>query len=103
VSNFTGMVALQVQGSGGLSSGIIEDFESGIWPHAPWVLTSTIGSISPAYAHDGVYGLSDPEWGYRTDVTLGNPGDQISWWVRPTGTSPGRAYFGFGASAGGCW
>ena len=101
VSNFTGPVALQCTGAGGAAT-LIEGFESGVWPHAPWVSVSgsTFGTISSAYAHDGNYGLSDPEWMYRTDVSIGNSGDSFSWWVRP-GT--GRAYLGFGASAGGCW
>jgi len=81
---------------------MIEDFESGIWPHSPWVSVAgiTLGTISAAYAHDGNYGLSDPDWIYRTDVAIGSAGDGLSWWIRP-GT--GRAYLGFGASAGGCW
>ncbi len=101
VTNFTGTVSLQCIEGGGMSQ-TFEDFESGIWPHSPWVSVSgtTPGTISPAYAHDGNYGLSDPEWMYRTDVSLGKSGDGLSWWVRP-GT--GRAYLGFGASSSGCW
>ncbi len=100
VSNFTSRVSLLAIAGGGNS--MIEDFESGIWPHSPWVSVAgvTLGTISPAYAHDGNYGLSDPDWIYRTDVSLGRAGDFLSWWIRP-GT--GRAYLGFGASAGGCW
>jgi hypothetical protein len=100
VSNFTGTVFLRATAGGGIS--MIEDFESGIWPHSPWVSVAgiTLGTISAAYAHDGNYGLSDPDWIYRTDVAIGSAGDGLSWWIRP-GT--GRAYLGFGASAGGCW
>src|SRR5439155_17801471 len=97
VSNFTGTVSLK--GFSGITpSSTIEDFESGIWPHSPWVsLTpSTPGTISAADAHDGTYGLRDPEWTYRTDVSLGNANDRLSCWIRP-GTLASRAYFGFGA------
>jgi uncharacterized repeat protein (TIGR01451 family) len=101
VSNFTGAVSLQCGGSG-TAAQVIEGFESGIWPHAPWVSVAgvTLGTISTAYAHDGLYGLSDPDWIYRTDVSIGNPGDVLSWWMRP---GSGRSYLGFGASASGCW
>jgi uncharacterized repeat protein (TIGR01451 family) len=101
VSNFAGPVSLQSVG-GASASSTIEDFESGVWPHSPWVSVGgvTLGTVSTTYAHDGKYGLSDPEWIYRTDVSLGRSGDGLSWWVRP-GT--GRAYLGFGASSSGCW
>jgi uncharacterized repeat protein (TIGR01451 family) len=104
VSNFNGTVSLQT-GPLGAGGSVIEDFESGIWPHTPWVSVSggTFGTISSSYAHDGNYGLRDPEWMYRTNVSLGNIGDRLSWWVRPASGSGGRAYLGFGASAGGCW
>ena len=101
VSNFTGTVALSGWTGGGAGA-MIEDFESGTWPHSPWVAGSG-GTISGSYAHDGVYGLSDPEWSYRTDVQIGIAGDALSWWIRPSGTTGGRAYFGFAASASGCW
>lgn len=99
VSTFAGPVNFAA-GMGGGS--MIEDFETGGWPKAPWVVSAG-GVLSPAYAHDGSYGLSDPGWAYRTDVSLGNPGDSLSWWVRPTSSTAGRAYLGFGASASGCW
>ncbi len=103
VSNFTGPVALQVS-SGPVT--VIEDFESGIWPHAPWVSPGpgANGTISPAYAHDGNYGLRDPSWIYRTDIEIGNAGDSLSWWIRPSSSS-GRAWLGlgYGASASGWW
>ena len=84
---------------------LIEGFESGTWPHSPWVITvvGTPGVIGAAYAHDGAYGLQDPEWAYRTDVSIGNGGDILSCWVRPSASPAGRAYLGFGASASGCW
>lgn len=86
---------------------LVEGFESGTWPAAPWVITvpGTPGAIGTAFAHDGTYGLQDPEWDYRTDVSIGNGGDVLSWWVRPsnTGAGGGRAYLGFGATAAGAW
>ena len=99
VSNFAGTVMLQAKT--GMESYMIEDFESGIWPHSPWVnLNPGIpGTISSSSAHDGFYGLSDPEWTYRTDLQIGNPGDSLSCWVRP---GDSRAYLGFGASPNGC-
>lgn len=101
VTNFSGQVSLQCLGAASAST-TIEDFESGTWPHAPWVSVQglTLGTLATTYAHDGNYGLSDPDWIYRTDVSLGKAGDNLSWWVRP-GT--GRAYLGFGASSNGCW
>jgi uncharacterized repeat protein (TIGR01451 family) len=104
VTNFTGSVALRGQLGAGIGNAI-EDFESGIWPHSPWVLRnpSTPGTLGIAYAHDGNYGLQDPDWMYRTDVSEGEPNDAISCWVRPNAATAGRAYFGFGASSTGCW
>jgi uncharacterized delta-60 repeat protein len=103
-TNFNGSVNIAgfTNGSGNTS---IEDFESGNWPHAPWIslVPRTPGILGTAYAHDGSYGLSDPGWTYRTDVQLGNAGDILSWWIRPGSSSGGRAYLGFGASSNGCW
>jgi hypothetical protein len=81
---------------------LIEGFESGVWPQAPWVITiaGTPGTIGGAYAHNGAFGLSDPEWDYRTDVSIGNGGDTLSWWVRP---GSGRAYLGFATVASSTW
>jgi hypothetical protein len=83
----------------------IDDFDSGVWPHAPWVLSGTaFGTSGAAYIHDGAAGFNDGGpaggWYYRTDVSIGTAGQEISWWVRP-GT--GRAYLGFAASAAGTW
>ena len=104
-TNFTGSVGFSGwTNADTAAAGTIEDFESGTWPHAPWLtLSNTYGYVSPTYAHDGVYGLSDPEWTYRTDLQVGTGGDSLSWWVRPSYSSYGRAYLGFGASAGGAW
>jgi|GEM_PF-3264374 len=92
----------------GVSSGTIEDFENaGSWPWAPWISPVGGGGIkSAAAAHDGSYGLTDTgstnNWRYRTDYTVGNPGDKMSVWVRSPSVD-GRVYFGFGATASGCW
>jgi uncharacterized repeat protein (TIGR01451 family) len=104
-TNFVGSVGLSgwTNAENG-ASGMIEDFESGTWPKTPWIiLSNTPGYISATAAHDGAYGLRDPEWTYRTDVQLGMAGDAFSWWIRPDSSSSGRAYLGFGASASGCW
>ncbi|HZQ48310.1 MAG TPA: Calx-beta domain-containing protein, partial [Verrucomicrobiae bacterium] len=100
VSNFTGQAGLTAVG--GIADTNVEDFESGVWPHAPWVSVggTVLGTVSGAYAHDGNYGLSDPEWIYRTDVSVGKAGESLSVWFRPS--SSGRAYLGFAANSGGC-
>jgi len=81
--------------SGGCT--VVEGFESGVWPAPGW--SGGSGTVTPAAAHDGSYGIWDPEWSYRTDVSVGSVGDRITVWVRPGG---GRAYIGFAASSGGC-
>ncbi|MCH8904979.1 MAG: T9SS type A sorting domain-containing protein [Bacteroidetes bacterium] len=79
--------------------GILEDFESSSpWPFTPWNLFG--GTISSLQAHTGNKSVLDPGWVYRTDITIGNPGDKLTSWVYMTGT--GRYYFGFGSSSGGC-
>lgn len=101
VSAFTAPVT--VSGWSGVGS-LIEGFESGTWPQAPWVASAgTPGVIGAAFAHDGSYGLQDPDWAYRTDVSIGNGADVVSMWVRPTSATAGRAYLAFGASAAGAW
>lgn len=88
----------------------VEPFNTGGWPHAPWVAVgAAYGATSPTYAHDGAAGFSDAlaggganDWYYRTDVSVGAAGDTLSWWVRP-GIGQGRAYLGFAAGAGGTW
>jgi hypothetical protein len=104
-TNFNGSANLSAT-TNGYGSTSIEDFESGVWPHGPWVLAisgTVLGTLSTSFAHDGLYGLSDPEWTYRTDSQLGVAGDVLSWWIRPGSSSAGRAYLGFAASASGCW
>ena len=92
----------------GVSSGggsIIEDFETGSgWPWSPWTGGSG-GTVGTGYAHDGTYGIRDPNWRriYTPAVSIGTAGDKLSWWVRPSSSSGGRAYLGFGASSTGCY
>ncbi|MGZ5569316.1 MAG: immunoglobulin domain-containing protein, partial [Limisphaerales bacterium] len=51
--------------------GTIENFDSGIWPHSPWITNTAVpGTVAATNAHDGAYGLSDPGWAYRTDVQV---------------------------------
>jgi len=97
--------AVSLIGRIGVGSGTnasIEDFETGIWPHAPWVGGGS-GTLSSLYAHDGGFGILDPDWYYRTDINIWNAGEVVSCWVRPSSSADGRAYLGFAASAGGCW
>ncbi len=78
----------------------IEDFETGDgWPWSPWQGGS--GTVSSSYAHDGTYGICDPGWCYRTDVSIGNADDTLSAWVRFE--TDGRFYLGFAADSEGCW
>src|SRR5690348_10419216 len=84
------------------SQPVVEDFEnSGSWSWAPWNNVSAPTSTkSSASAHSGSNGLSATgEWVYRTDVTVGYPGDVIVWWLRFPAS--GRAYCGFAATSGG--
>jgi len=99
---------------------MIEDFERGTgWVWQPWKQGSYMqdsgddykigdfaaGTVTPAAAHDGAYGLSDGGstlyWTYRTDISVGQPGDKVSAWFYKTAT--GRSYLGFGATTTGCW
>jgi hypothetical protein len=93
----------QVHLAGFSGTTLIDGFESGVWPHAPWVSVGGSGSALSGSTHDGSFGLSDPGWYYRTDVSLGTAGQSLAWWVRPTDPATARAYLGFGASAAGCF
>ena len=77
---------------------VIEDFESG---SLAAYANSASGTLSAASAHDGTLGLgtSNGGWLYRTDALV-SEGDTLSVWVMFGGLS-GRAYFGFGTTAGG--
>ncbi len=62
-------------------------------------------SVSPVAAHDGPDGLimsNGNDWIYRDDSAAQvQQGETISVWVKLAGSADGRAYFGFGATAGG--
>jgi len=78
---------------------VIESFESG---SLAGYVNGGSASLSSAYAHDGSLGLgtSSSNWIYRTD-SLVSEGDTISAWVMFDDLANGRAYFGFGTTAGG--
>ncbi|HMF17683.1 MAG TPA: hypothetical protein VKE98_10785, partial [Gemmataceae bacterium] len=87
------------------ATSVIEEFES---IASDWS-TSGLGDVN-AYqaswaAHDGSYGLdlnAGNDWLYRSDSTVHvKAGDTISVWVAFDRAADGRAYFGFGAGAGG--
>lgn len=98
-TTFNGKVTIAGFNGGAL----IDGFESGVWPAAPWVSVGGGGTALAASAHDGSYGLQDPGWYYRTDISIGTAGESLSWWVRPSNATSGRSYLGFGASAAGCF
>jgi hypothetical protein len=79
----------------------LDDFENPSWPYSPWSYVAggaMMGGTKTTCAHAGSYGLSDPDWFERTDVTIGAPGDVLSVWVQP---GSGRFYMSFGATATG--
>ena len=81
-------------------AGLIDDFERTDWPWSPWVSVLGGGSTTTGCAHGDTRGIQDPDWHYRTDVSLGEDGDRLSIWAKP---GWGRLYMGFGASSSGCW
>ena len=98
----SGNVSWRVMGNWATLS-MIEDFETGTWPWSPWVVYTSGGSVGTGYAHEGSRGIINPDWHYRTDISMGNPGDMLSAWARPTISDDGRFYLGFGASGSGCF
>lgn len=80
------------------NAGVIEDFESGSWGSG-WSNTST-GLVNTSAAHDGSYGVTDPDWNFYTgaDGQI-SEGDTLSAWFRAG--SSGRFYLGFNADASG--
>ena len=107
---------LYLMKQGGLTCSAVETFDVGTWPIAPWTLApggTAYGSLTGACAHDGAMGFSDvgggggsllPDWYYRTDVTVGAPGQKISMWVKtPATASNGRVLLGFGATPTSTW
>lgn len=94
--------ASEICTSGTCSSGcsMVDDFETSVWPSAPWVAVSgTSGSVTAAAAHDGAFGLHDAYWHYRTDVAT-SVGMVLSTWVRANSLG-GRYYMGFDATSAG--
>lgn len=91
-----------------MGSVILEDFESGNLNQYTHVGNDE-SYADPASAHDGNYGLYtqggyEEQWIYRDDEqAIVRQGDTIGCWVRLNSSYLGRSYFGFGASAGGCY
>jgi hypothetical protein len=87
----------------------VPDPSAWIWP--PWqhVNNPMQEDVNSAAAHDGTYGLEINQgagnmWTYRDDLSIGDPGDTFSVWVRPPATGySSRAYLGFGADGGGTY
>jgi hypothetical protein len=100
------------QGPPGLTCSSVEHFFTGPWPIPPWTAAgAAYGVVSAACAHDGANGFTDNvggggvgDWYYRTDVSVGNPGQKLSMWVRTGNTaSSGRIFMGFGSNATSTW
>jgi hypothetical protein len=86
------------------SASVLESFEnSDTWNVVG--ARSISGSRTTAAAHDGSFGFDDTngnDWIYRSDAAAqAKPGDQLSVWLKFSGSADGRAYFGFGASSSG--
>lgn len=99
------------QGPPGLTCSSVETFD-GVWPLAPWKAAgAAYGSTTAACAHDGASGFSETTggngpglWYYRTDVTVGNPGQKLSMWIQtPSTASAGLFLLGFGSKTTGGW
>ncbi len=74
---------------------LIESFETP-WPNSNWAFRRSggVGTRDSTLAQDGSFSLFDMAWYYNGNVTVGNAGDKLSWWVFTNG---GRAYLGFDA------
>ncbi|MEC7525129.1 MAG: calcium-binding EGF-like domain-containing protein [Myxococcota bacterium] len=81
---------------------LIDGFEGmgTTWPRSPWVVESTGGTIVTTPVRDGSYALQNPDWHYRTDVSVGAIGDRLEAWVH-SASGTGRVYLGFDANASG--
>jgi hypothetical protein len=79
------------------SAAIVESFDDGSWGTG-WSNTGA-GSVTTSSAHDGAYGVSlnESAWTYNTTIIF-TPGQTLSAWFRPTSSSNGRFYLGFGAN-----
>ncbi|WP_168211009.1 cadherin-like domain-containing protein [Persicimonas caeni] len=79
----------------------IEDFESG-WPNSPWTVYDLPGTRTTTYSRSGSYGVQNPDWVYRTDVTIGQQaGERLGLWFHGSTASSGRVYLGFDADGSG--
>ena len=90
----------------------LDAFDQGAGDLANYTFLGTNNaSIISGAAHDGQFGLSvgdSTDWMYRNDVsTHVQQGDIVSVWVQSSADTlsglPGRAYFGFGATANGTY
>ncbi|GAB5541238.1 MAG: hypothetical protein SangKO_009980 [Sandaracinaceae bacterium] len=86
----------------GPSCTLIDGFEGAgtTWPRSPWVVEDPGGVIVTSPVRDGTYALQNPDWHYRTDVSVGAVGDRLEAWVH-SATGGGRVYLGFDANAAG--
>ena len=100
-----GQAEICVGGPLALSGRTIEDFEDGDLSDYNMIDSTLPLATSPEAAHDGSLGLvllGASGWIYRDDAdVLVQQGDTISTWMNPGNVANGRAYFGFGATAGG--
>jgi len=98
------LVAGRAAGYAGVGASTIESFEDGDLKEYTFLSTNN-ASVTASAAHDGNFGLQlgdSTEWMYRNDAAAQvSRGMTFSAWVR-AGAGSGRAYFGFGASSGGC-
>jgi hypothetical protein len=95
-------VAMPKGGSAVLTT--IEGFESGNLSAYTFVASCSGPAVVGSPVHDGSFALSDAGscWIFRNDAAVQvAQGDTLSAWVRFVGSTDGRAYFGFGASAAG--
>ena len=103
-TNFNGQAGL-AGFTNGAGSFAIEDFESGVWPHSPWTLspaTTTVGDFRRVMPMTALW-LERPGLALSHRCPIRQRGRLLSWWIRPSSSSAGRAYLGFGASSIGCW
>jgi hypothetical protein len=89
-----------------LDDTVVEDFAKGhLKAYTVVGAAAPTASIAASASHHGWNGLRDgkgADWIYRDDSSVQvRQGDKLSVWVRLANGTDGRAYFGFGASAGG--
>ena len=96
------IAAACVLSSAAAQASVVESFDTGAYGPG-WAFSN--GSVTAAAAHDGGFGLNlslsgggTNNWNYNTLLSV-SEGDVLSVWVRLH--NAGRAYFGFGADAGG--